>query len=187
MIMLITKLLHFPRRVTQWNAVSKLISRRFTRNRLDFLQLAPIRRNMRAAMPEKDVESQVGVPWATHLQAISLEAPDHLLRNLTDVIVSCGGWILSRSATDTGIVTILFEFERLACVDVYSGLVGVGLELSRAGHLRLTQLCQCTRSSMQDRESEIASIELEIRTYPLDITASGSRPEPGIRCVSNPR
>lgn len=123
---------------------------------------------MRVAMLEKDVESQAGVGWAMHLQAIALEAPDRLLRNLTDAIVSCGGWVLSRSASDTGTVTILFEFERLACVDVYSGLVGVGLELSRTGHLRFTELCQCTRSSGQDRESEIASIELEIRTYPQD-------------------
>jgi hypothetical protein len=122
-------------------------------------------------MLEKDVESHAGVPWAMHLQAIALEAPDRLLRNLTDAIVSCGGWVLSRSATDTGTATILFEFERLACVDVYSCLVGAGLELSRTGHLRFTELCQCTRSGEQDWESEIASVELEIRTYPQDRTS----------------
>jgi hypothetical protein len=133
---------------------------------------------MRVAKLEKDAESQASIPWAMQLQAVALEAPDRLLRNLTDAIVSCGGWVLSRSATDTGAVTLLFEFERRACVDIYSGLVGAGLELSRAGHLRFTELCHCTRSSMQDRETEIASIEIEIQTYPLG-RASHARTSPG--------
>jgi hypothetical protein len=65
-------------------------------------------------------------------------------------------------------LTLLFEFERAVCVDIYSGLVGTGLELSRAGHLRFTELCQCTRSGRQDCGTEIASIELEIQTFPLE-------------------
>jgi hypothetical protein len=125
---------------------------------------------MRAAKHESVAESQDGIPWAMHMQAVALDAPDRLLRNLTDAIVSCGGWVLSRSATDTGTVTVLFEFERLACVDIYSGLVGTGVELSRAGHLRFTELCQCTRSGSQERGTEITSIVLEIQTYPLERT-----------------
>jgi len=123
---------------------------------------------MRAAMREKHAENHAGIPWAIHLQAISLEEPDLLLRSLTNVIISCGGWVLSRSATDTGALTVLFEFERYDCVDVYSGLVGAGLELTRIGHLRFTELCQCTRSNRTDCGAEIASIDLEIQTYPLD-------------------
>jgi hypothetical protein len=123
---------------------------------------------MRAAKPKKVAESGAEIPWAMHMHAIALEAPDHLLRSLTDAIVSSGGWVLSRSATDMGVVTLLFEFERAACVEVYSGLVGAGLELSRAGHLRFTELCQCTRSGRQERGAEIASIELEIQTFPLE-------------------
>jgi hypothetical protein len=123
---------------------------------------------MRAAKLEKLAGSRAGTPWAMHLQAIALEEPARLLRNLTGAIVSCGGWVLSRSSTDTGIVTLLFEFERPACIDMYSGLVAAGLELNRTGHLRLTELCQCTRSARMDCRSEIASIELEIQTYPLE-------------------
>jgi hypothetical protein len=123
---------------------------------------------MRAAKPEKVAECRANIPWAMQMQAVSLEAPDRLLRSVTDAIVSCGGWVLSRSATDMGVVTLLFEFERAACVDVYSGLIGAGLELSRAGHLRFTELCQCTRSGRQERGAEIASIELEVQTFPLE-------------------
>jgi hypothetical protein len=122
---------------------------------------------MRAAKLEKLSESPAGVPWAMHLNAVALEEPDRLLRNLTGAIVSSGGWVLSRSAADTGAVNLLFEFERLACVDIYSGLVAAGLELSRSAHLRFTELCQCTRSAREGCGTEIASIELEIHTYPL--------------------
>jgi hypothetical protein len=54
-------------------------------------------------------------------------------------------------------------------VDIYSVLIGAGLELSRAGHIRFTELCQCTRSNPQDCGTEIASIDLEIQTFPVEI------------------
>ena len=115
-----------------------------------------------------NTEGQAGIPWAIHLQAISLEEPERLLRTLSGVIICSGGWVLSRGSTDRGAVNLLFEFERQACVDIYSGLVGAGIELSRMGHLRFTELCQCTRSNRSDCGAEIASIDLEIQTYPLE-------------------
>jgi len=126
---------------------------------------------MRAATLHGDAENQAGIPWAMHMQAVALDAPDRLLRNLTDAIVSCGGWVLSRSASDAGAVTVLFEFERHVCVDIYSSLAGAGLELSRTGHLRFTELCQCTRSGRGERGNEIASVDLEIQTYTLEKAA----------------
>lgn len=92
---------------------------------------------------------------------------------LTEAIVDCGGWVLSRSASDDGTVSLLFEFERSACVDIYSGIVGAGLELDRSGHLRITELCQCTRSR-KESANEIASLELQIRTFPIESSAQAS-------------
>ena len=127
-------------------------------------------------MLEKNAESQAGIPWAIHLQAIALEQPDRLIRILTGVVISSGGWVLSRASSDTGTISLLFEFERHACVDIYGGLVGAGLELSRTGHLRFTELCQCTRSSQNDCGAEIASIDLEIQTYPLETASQSNAP-----------
>jgi len=76
------------------------------------------------------------------------------------------GWVLSRGANDAGTVNMLFEFERQACVDIYSVLIAAGLELSQSGHVRFTELCQCTRSNHLECGAEIASIDLEIQTYP---------------------
>jgi hypothetical protein len=64
---------------------------------------------------------------------------------------------------------MLFEFERRSCVEIYSLLIGAGLELSQNGHVRITELCQCTRSHPQDCGTEIASIDIEIQTFPEEI------------------
>jgi len=103
------------------------------------------------------------------MKAISVEEPSRLVQTLTGAILGCGGWVLSRGANDAGTVTMLFEFERQACVDIYSVLVGAGLELSQSGHIRITELCQCTRSNRREFGAEIASIDLEIQTFPVEM------------------
>ncbi len=100
------------------------------------------------------------------MQAVAVAEPDRLVRDLSAMIVGSGGWILSRGVSDTGAIKLLFEFERRTCVDIYSGVVGAGVELSRDGHIRFTELCQCTRNGKNDCQVEIAGVELEIQTYP---------------------
>lgn len=115
------------------------------------------------------------IPWALHMKAVSAEEPSRLVRSLTGAILGCGGWVLSRGATDTGMITMLFEFERQACLEIYSTLVAAGVELSPVGHRRFTELCQCTRTRQRECEEEIASVDLEIQTFALDLLESQSR------------
>ena len=103
------------------------------------------------------------------MKGVSTEEPARLVQFLTGAILGCGGWVLSRGANDTGAVNMLFEFERQACVDIYGILIAAGLELSPNGHLRFTELCQCTRSHQRECGTEIASIDLEVQTYPPEI------------------
>jgi hypothetical protein len=119
-------------------------------------------------MLETDAGLVMGIPWALQMKAVSIEEPGRLVQTLTGAILGCGGWVLSRGANDTGTINMLFEFERNACVEIYSLLIAAGLELSQSGHLRFTELCQCTRSSRVDCGAEIASIDLEIQTFPVD-------------------
>ena len=100
------------------------------------------------------------------MKAVSQEEPGRLVKSLTGGILGCGGWVLSRGASDTGLVNLLFEFERQACLDIYSVLIAAGLELSQSGHVRFTELCQCTRSRERECGTEIASVDLEVQTLP---------------------
>ena len=105
------------------------------------------------------------IPWALQMKAISGVEPARLVKTLTGAIVACGGWVLSRSQSDTGLIDILFEFERSSCLEIYSILIAAGLELSRSAHIRFTELCQCTRLTGAVCCDEIVSVDLEIQTY----------------------
>jgi hypothetical protein len=113
------------------------------------------------------------LPWAMQMKAVATDEPARLVQTLTGAILGCGGWVLCRGANDTGTINMLFEFERQACIDIYSVLIGAGLELSQAGHMRFTELCQCTRNHKLGCGSDIASVDLEIKTFPLEIMAGG--------------
>jgi hypothetical protein len=119
-------------------------------------------------MPECGAVQAMSIPWAMQMRAVSIEEPARLIQTLTGAILGCGGWVLGRGANDTGTVSMLFEFERQACVDIYSVLIAAGLELSQSGHVRFTELCQCTRNHHQDCGAEIASLDLEIQTFPVE-------------------
>ena len=120
-------------------------------------------------MPDRGAGQTMSIPWAMEMKAVSIEDPSRLVQTLTGAILGCGGWVLSRGANDTGMVSMLFEFERQACVDMYSLLIAAGLELSQSGHIRFTELCQCTRSQGKECGTEIASIDLEIQTFPVEM------------------
>jgi hypothetical protein len=114
--------------------------------------------NLRKTMPPDET------PWAIQMRGISMVEPGRLVMTLTSSIIACGGWVLSRSASDSGMLNFLFEFERHACVDIYSVLISAGLDLSQGAHMRFTELCQCTSLVPRNRGREIVSIELEVQT-----------------------
>ena len=131
---------------------------------------------MRINWAERGAERNAAIPWAMEMKAVSVEEPSRLVMTLTGGILGCGGWVLSRGASDSGTVSLLFEFERQACLDIYSVLIASGLELSQSGHVRLTELCQCTRSRQQECGTEIASVDLEIQTFPSALVPGGTPP-----------
>ncbi len=114
-------------------------------------------------------EQTTPIPWALQMKGVSTEEPSRLVQSLTGAILACGGWVLSRGANDTGTVNMLFEFERHSCIDIYTVLIAAGVELSQYGHIRFTELCQCTRSRQRDCGDEIASVDLEVQTFPPEI------------------
>jgi len=119
----------------------------------------------------------MSVPWAMEMKAVSIEQPGRLVQTLSGAILASGGWVLSRGADDSGVVSMLFEFERQACVEIYSLLIAAGLELSQSGHIRFTELCQCTRSQPAELGNEIASLDLEIQTFPVQAAEETVRRE----------
>ncbi len=131
--------------------------------------------DVRQAWISRDAMKSLNViPWALQMRAMSGEEPGRLVKTVTGAILGCGGWMLSRSATDTGLIDLLFEFERRSCLEIYSVLLASGVELSRASHLQFTELCQCTMHGREDCGEEIVSVDLEIQTFSIADRASAS-------------
>lgn len=79
-----------------------------------------------------------------YLTALLPEDESLVISRLSGVIPDCGAWIRSRSYVEPGTARFVFEFPRDICVDMYSALVSVGLQLTAASHRILTELCRCT-------------------------------------------
>jgi hypothetical protein len=126
-------------------------------------------------MRQLEVTRESTLPWALQMKAVACGQPSHLVQILTGAILGCGGWVLCRGANENGTVNMLFEFQRQACIDIYSVLMAAGLELSQQGHMRFTELCQCTRNHTRGCGDEIASIDLEIKTFPTEMQGIGSK------------
>ncbi|MGA3132659.1 MAG: hypothetical protein ABSD59_17785 [Terracidiphilus sp.] len=100
------------------------------------------------------------------IKGSSVEESARLVRTLADSIVALGGWVLSQGINGSGVIIMLFEFERQKCADIYCTLIGAGVELNLNEHAHLTALCQCTNGRQMECGKEIASIELEVQTFP---------------------
>jgi hypothetical protein len=98
--------------------------------------------------------------WDLHLTATCADDPQKAMRFLSGAVLSCGGWVLSRSIAGSDTAEINFEFARAASIEVYSMLIATGLELTRDAHIRITELCQCTKDLMDTKAFEVARIRL---------------------------
>jgi hypothetical protein len=79
-----------------------------------------------------------------YLTALVPKNQTTILPRLNGIIPDCGAWIRSRSYAEPGVARLVFEFPRDICIEIYSALVSVGLQLTAASHRALTEMCRCT-------------------------------------------
>jgi hypothetical protein len=101
--------------------------------------------------------------WILRLTALSPDEPEKTVRVLTGALLACGGWVLTRTQ-EKGIAALDFEFARAACVEIYAVLIGCGLELSRDSHLRMSELCHCTKNLIASKAFDIARVDLVVHS-----------------------
>jgi len=106
-------------------------------------------------------ESEESPGWLLRLTALCAGDPAKTVRTLTGALLACGGWVLTRSH-EKGAFALDFEFARATCVEVYAVMIGCGLDLSRESHLRMAELCHCTKNLIETRAFDIARIDLVV-------------------------
>jgi hypothetical protein len=113
------------------------------------------------------------------IQGFTYEQRHGLLPDLTAAFSNCGGWVLERKTLSPTNMEFRIEIQLLAVLDLYAAIVATGVELTRAGHEALTELCTRRKHLRLAAElGQIVAIRLEI-SFLDDITihsllASGS-------------
>ena len=100
----------------------------------------------------------------THdLQGYSYEDRQGVLSTLTSAFTQCGGWILERKTTSAFAMEFRIEIQLHGIVELYSSLVGSGLELTRATHDTLTALCTSRQYLLGlQQPNRVLSLRLEL-------------------------
>lgn len=92
-----------------------------------------------------------------------------VLSRLTGVFSDCGGWVLERRTVSPAITSFRVEIQLRSIVDLYASLVGGGLELTRAAHLSLAELCTCRRHLRGAELGQVVALQIEI-SFLEDVT-----------------
>ncbi len=97
------------------------------------------------------------------IQGFSYQERYGLLPNLTSALADCGGWILCRKSLSPSTMEFRLEIQLRAIMDLYASIVSSGLELTRAGHLALTDLCTCRKNLAVSADlGQVITVRLEI-------------------------
>ena len=117
----------------------------------------------------------------THdLQGYSYQDRQGLLPNLTSAFSQSGGWVLERKTISATSMEFRIEIQLHGIVELYSSLVGTGLELTRATHATLTALCNSRKHLARSHQpGQLVSIRLglsfleDVTLHSLLMTGSG--------------
>jgi hypothetical protein len=97
------------------------------------------------------------------VQSFSYEGRRVILPALADAMTHCGCWLLERKAVSVTQLDFIFEVQQRAVLDLYSALIGAGLELTRGSHLELTGLCGLlAHSSTTASRRQVVHVTLEV-------------------------
>jgi hypothetical protein len=115
------------------------------------------------------------------LQGYSYEDRQGLLPSLTSAFTDCGGWILDRKTVSANTMEFNFEIQLSSVVELYSGLLSTGVELTTLAHATLTDLCTCRHHlERTSQTSQVLSLRLllsfleDVTLQSLLLTATGA-------------
>src|SRR5437764_6570356 len=100
---------------------------------------------------------------SVHIQGFSYTERRDLLPVLLSAIADCGGWVLGRRSLSTSSIEFRLEIQMCSILDLYASIISSGLELTRSGHIAMSNLCTCLTYHDAALESgRILSICMEV-------------------------
>jgi hypothetical protein len=97
------------------------------------------------------------------LKSFSYEDRREILPALAEAMTECGCWLRDRKTVSLSQMEYSFEVQLRSAFELYSGLIGCGLELTRASHLELTGLCMLRQHNPRPSElGRVVNVRLEV-------------------------
>jgi hypothetical protein len=101
--------------------------------------------------------------------SFSYEERASVLSQFTASLANCGGWVLDRRTISPVTSEFRIEIQLRSVLDFYAGILAAGVELTRAAHLTLTDLCTCRKHLRTSDLGQVISLRIEI-SFLEDIT-----------------
>ena len=79
----------------------------------------------------------------TDIEAHSYGEREDVLPRLSAAISENGGWLQHRRSVSESILELLLEVHLRSVPDFYAGILSIGIELTVASQVALTNLCTC--------------------------------------------
>jgi hypothetical protein len=97
------------------------------------------------------------------LQTFSYDSRKVVLEALYEVLERCGCWVLERKVVSVSQTDVVFEVNGRAIVELYTSLIGAGLEMTRGSHVAMTNLCSLMKhGSRFSKAQRLVHVRLEV-------------------------
>ncbi|HEY0161911.1 MAG TPA: hypothetical protein VGB69_04480 [Edaphobacter sp.] len=97
------------------------------------------------------------------IQGFSYEERTGVLPGLLTSLADCGGWVLDRRTLSANMMELRVEVQLRSIIDLYGSIVATGVELTRASHMGLTDLCTCCRNITSKTDvGQVVTLRLEL-------------------------
>jgi len=116
---------------------------------------------------------------AVLLRCYSYEQRRPVLAALLGAMDYCGCWIADKQAMSSTQIEFRFEVQLCVVEELYSELIGAGVEMSRDSHLAMTWLC--TRMRHEPHGSSSGTVHIRMEMSFLEEYA----PEPGMMATGH--
>lgn len=130
-------------------------------------------------VPAIPLSAAAGALPSIELQGYTFAERRVVVALLTDVMTSCGCWLLERRGLSLSAVEFRFEVGMRAALDLYASLVGADVELTRESHMALTTLCTLRRHNpCLAMPGRVVTVRLEV-SFLEDDDLAEPMPTPG--------
>lgn len=97
-----------------------------------------------------------------HIQSYSYDDQRVVFPSLARTVTSCGGVVVNRKTVSPSAFEVCVEVALCDVLELYSGIVASGLELTRSGHLRLTEMYLYSKHNSLVDQDQMVAVYLEV-------------------------